>query len=217
MNTVPLAIISQLSPEERSSSSVQAFIQAEIYTMLSQSIRNIARPQFVRTFRTSAPSFVAIGDKIPSTSLFQSSPGNKVDLSEETRSGKSVIIGVPGAFSPACSASHVPGYLKNLRGFNEKGYDSFYVVSVNDAFVMNAWGEGLLETIAGEQVKFLADPQAEFVSALDLKFDATKFFGNERAKRFALLVEDGKVTKSFVEPDNTSVDVSDATKVLSEI
>lgn len=63
----------------------------------------------------------------------------------------------------------------------------------------------------------MADPQAEFVSALDLKFDATKAFGNERSKRYALLVEDGKVTETFVEPDNISVDVSDAEKVLSQI
>lgn len=185
--------------------------------MFSQLTRNITRPQFVRTFRTSMPSFVAVGDKIPSTTLFESSPGNNVNLAEETSNGKSVIIGVPGAFSPACSASHVPGFLSRLREFNDKGYQKFFIVSVNDAFVMNAWGGKLLGNIDGDQISFLADPQGEFVSALDLKFDATKVFGNERSKRYALLVEDGKVTETFVEPDNTSVDVSDAEKVLSQL
>lgn len=185
--------------------------------MLFQASRNIIKPSFVRTFRTSIPSFVAVGDKVPSSTLYESSPGNTVNLADETNSGKSVIIGVPGAFSPACSASHVPGYLKRLREFNDKGYHKFFIVSVNDAFVMKAWGDQLLGNIGGDQISFLADPKAEFSSDLDLKFDASKAFGNERSKRYALLVEDGKVTQTFVEPDNVSVDVSDAQKVLSQI
>ncbi|CAK7901662.1 peroxiredoxin Ahp1p [[Candida] anglica] len=177
--------------------------------------RSTFRPAQLRQFSNSAARFVAVGDKIPDIALFENSPGNQVDLSEETAQGKSVIIGVPGAFSPACSASHVPGYLKHLRQFNEKGYKKFFVVSVNDAFVQKAWGDSLLGSeIAGAQITFLADPAAEFTTALDLKFDASKFFGNERSKRYALLVEDGKVAKTFIEPDNVSVEVSDAEKVL---
>ncbi|ODV76956.1 putative thioredoxin peroxidase [Suhomyces tanzawaensis NRRL Y-17324] len=160
---------------------------------------------------------ISIGAKVPSVPLFEGSPGNSVNLAEELAQGKSVLIGVPGAFSPACSASHVPGFLKNLRAFNEKGYTGFYVVAVNDAFVTKAWGEQLLENkVAGDQIRFLADPKGEFTKELDLLFDAAKFFGNDRSKRYALLVEDGKVTNTFVEPDNTSVDVSDAEKVLKD-
>ncbi|CCE81522.1 Piso0_002181 [Millerozyma farinosa CBS 7064] len=173
--------------------------------------------QFSRAFSSSTKRLIAVGEKIPSASLYESSPGNEVTLAEEVAKGKSVIVGVPGAFSPACSASHVPGYLKNLRGFNDKGYTKFFIVSVNDPFVMKAWGSQLLENVGSSQVKFLADPRAEFSTALDLKFDATKVFGNERSKRYALLVEDGKVTQTFIEPDNTSVNVSDATKVLSQL
>lgn len=181
------------------------------------SLRSLARPQLARTFTSSAARFVSVGDKIPAIALFEGSPGNEVNLAEEAAQGKSVVIGVPGAFSPACLASHVPGFLNDLRQFNDKGYTSFYIVGVNDAFVMKAWGDSILgHTLGSNQVRFLADPKGEFTSELDLLFDASKFFGNERAKRYALLVEDGKVTKSFVEPDNVSVDVSSAESVLKD-
>ncbi|SGZ49998.1 CIC11C00000003990 [Sungouiella intermedia] len=179
--------------------------------------RTFAKPQFARCFSGSAARFVAVGDKIPSATLFEGSPGNDVNLAEDAASGKAVVIGVPGAFSPACSASHVPGYLKKLREFNDKGYTSFYVVGVNDAFVMKAWGDSLLGHLTGtNQVRFLADPKGEFSEALDTLFDASKFFGNSRTKRFALLLEDGVVTKTFIEPDNVSVEVSGADAVLKE-
>lgn len=183
--------------------------------MMNRNMRSAG--QVFRFFSSSAHRSISAGEKIPSSILFESSPGNQVNLSDEVAKGRSVIVGVPGAFSPACSASHVPGYLKNLRGFNDKGYTKFFIVSVNDPFVMKAWGSQLLENVGSSQVKFLADPRAEFSTALDLKFDASKVFGNERSKRYALLVEDGKVTQTFIEPDNTSVNVSDATKVLSQL
>lgn len=177
--------------------------------------RTFARPQLARCFSGSAARFVAAGDKIPSVPLFEGSPGNDVNLAEEAATGKSVVIGVPGAFSPACLASHVPGYIHKLREFNDKGYGAFYVVGVNDAFVMKAWGDSLLGHLVGtNQVRFLADPKGEFSEALDTLFDASKFFGNARSKRFALLLEDGVVTQTFIEPDNVSVDVSGADAVL---
>lgn len=187
------------------------------------SARSIVRPSSVRhfsplsarLFSSSAARFVSVGDKLPSTPLYEGSPGNDVDLALETEQTLSVIIGVPGAFSPACLASHVPGFLKRLREFNDKGYKSFYVVGVNDPFVMKAWGETLLARNLGtNQVRFLADSRGEFSEQLDVLFDATKVFGNKRSKRYVLLADDGKVTQAFVEPDNTSVDVSAAENVL---
>ncbi|KAF6063209.1 Redoxin family protein [Candida albicans] len=148
--------------------------------------RAVPKSQLRFTVRNSFRTYVSIGDKVPATPVFEGSPGNDINLAEETASGKTILIGVPGAFSPACSASHVPGYIKNIRAFNDKGYQRFFVVAVNDPF------------------------------ELDLLFDARKAFGNERSKRYALIIEDGKVVKSFVEPDNTSVDVSAAQKVLEE-
>lgn len=174
-----------------------------------------ALPCTGRTLSRTIARNVSSGTAIPSISLFDGSPGNAVDLTSELTS-KAVIIGVPGAFSPGCTATHIPAYLSNLRQFNEKGYKQFFIIAVNDAFVTKAWSDSLLRHVGTNQVKFLADPSGEFTSSLDLLFDASKFFGNKRSKRYALLVEDGKVTKSFIEPDNTSVDVSAADKVLEE-
>ncbi|CAI5757894.1 unnamed protein product [Candida verbasci] len=175
-------------------------------------------------FNTTRPLFsigrrfyAAKGDSIPSTTLYDGSPGNDINLAEETAHGKSILIGIPGAFSPACSASHVPGYLKNLRAFNDKGFSKFFIISVNDPFVMKSFGNYLTQELFTNQVKFLADSRGEFSKELGVVFDATKVFGNERSKRYALVVEDGKIVDSFIEPDNTSVDVSDATKVLKSL
>lgn len=181
------------------------------------SFRLAARPQlFSRGLKTSAPRFVAVGDSIPKATLFENSPGSAIDIGEETAKGKSIILGIPGAFSPACS-NQIPAYIKNIRAFNEKGYTKLFVVTVNDAFVTKAFGDSLIQNQVGsDQIRFFADPKGDFVKELDLSFDASKFFGNARSKRFALLVEDGKVSKTFVEPDNVSVDVSDVSKVLDQ-
>lgn len=163
-----------------------------------------------------ARSIVTVGSPIPTTELFDGSPGNSVNLANDIGSGKSVIIGVPGAFSPGCTATHIPGYLDHLKQFNDKGYNKLYVVTVNDAFVTKAWSDSMLQKVGGDQVKFLADPAGKFTNDLDLLFDAKKFFGNDRSRRYALLVDNGKVTKTFIEPDNTSVNLSAADKVLAE-
>ncbi|CEP20877.1 unnamed protein product [Cyberlindnera jadinii] len=168
----------------------------------------------LRNFSSSARAFLQAGDSIPSVStLREGSPGNEVDLAELTKSGKSIIVGVPGAFSPACSASHVPGYINNLEKFESKGYKVF-VTGVNDSFVFKAWAESLN---APESVRFIADPSGDFAKASDLAIDASKFFGGVRAKRFALIVDNGEVVKQLDEPDNFSVNVSSAENVLKEI
>lgn len=173
--------------------------------------RQVAAPASRTFFRS-----VSVGAKLPAIKLFDGSPGNEFNLVEEIGNSKAVIIGVPGAFSPGCTASHIPGYLHHLRDFNEKGYQKFYIIAVNDAFVTKAWSESLLHETGTDQIKFLADPAGEFTGDLDLLFDAKKFFGNDRSKRYALLVENGKVSKTFIEPDNTSVNVSAAEKVLEQ-
>lgn len=180
-----------------------------------QAVSTVSKQAFAafpkRSFSTSFAALLATGDKVPSASLFEGSPGNDVNLAAETQSGKSIVIGVPGAFSPACSASHVPGYLSNLKKFQDAGVSQIFVVGVNDAFVMKAWGESIDKN---HSLKFLADPKGEFTKEWGVLFDASKFFGNERSKRYAALVEDGKVTAAFVEPDNVSVEVSAAENVL---
>ncbi|KAI4280833.1 MAG: hypothetical protein L6R38_004140 [Xanthoria sp. 2 TBL-2021] len=162
-----------------------------------------------RPFSTTAPAFVKAGDRIPDIDLVEASPGNKVNLAKELQ-GKGLVIGVPAAFSPACSASHIPGYL-NSASLKEAG--KVFVVSVNDAFVMKAWG-ATLDPQNKSGIRFLGDPDAKFTEALDLSFESASIFGNNRSKRYALKVEDGKVKEAYVEPDNTGVDVSSADKVL---
>ncbi|CAK9438450.1 uncharacterized protein LODBEIA_P26740 [Lodderomyces beijingensis] len=183
------------------------------------STRPILRARAQLLIKIAAPlrTYASVGESISSSKVFENSPGNDVNLAEETSSGKSIIVGVPGAFSPGCSKSHVPGYIKNSKAFGDKGYKQIFVVAVNDPFVTKAWGDDLSDANGASNVRFIADPTGAFTKELDLLFDATKVFGNERSKRYALTVEDGKITNTFVEPDNTSVNVSDAVKVLQDI
>lgn len=163
----------------------------------------------LRSFHASTPAFVKVGDTIPDVELMENSPGNKVSIAKELK-GKALIIGVPAAFSPACSETHIPGYI-NYQGLKDAG--NVFVVSVNDPFVMKAWGT-TLDPSQKSGIRFLADPKGEFTTALDLAFDATAIFGQPRSKRYALVVEDGKVKEAHVEPDNTGMSVSVVDKVL---
>ncbi|KAK2777903.1 hypothetical protein FQN52_002947 [Onygenales sp. PD_12] len=166
--------------------------------------------QSAALFHSTRPSFVKVGDALPDLEvLTENSPGNKVNLAKELK-GKGLIIGTPGAFSPACSASHVPGFVNHPK---LKDAGKVFVVSVNDAFVMGAWSK-TLDPEQKSAIRFLGDAQGEFTKALDLAFDATAIFGNPRSKRYVLVVEDGKVKEAFVEPDNTGLNVSKAENVL---
>ncbi|PSK46407.1 hypothetical protein B9Z65_5375 [Elsinoe australis] len=146
--------------------------------------------------------------------LMESSPGSKVSLKQElSPPAHGIIIGVPAAFSPSCSAKHIPGYLNSDK---LKNAGKVFVVSVNDAFVMKAWGE-TLDPAGNSGIRFLADPAGNFTKALDLDFDAAAIFGGPRSKRYALVIEDGKVKEAHVEPDNTGVFASTAEKVLAAL
>lgn len=118
-----------------------------MYAARSLSARTLFRPTCTpavgRLFHSSRASFLAVGDSVPSVALQEGSPGNSVNLADETAKGKYIIIGVPGAFSPACSASHAPGYIKHADELAAKGVDGVFVVSVNDAFVMKSWADDL--------------------------------------------------------------------------
>jgi 2-Cys peroxiredoxin 5 len=175
-----------------------------------------ALPRAAR-FHASARALVKVGDALPAldSALAEDSPGNKISIAaeiERTPGRKGVIVGVPAAFSPACSASHVPSYLNHDKvKSGEAG--SVFVVSVNDAFVMKAWREQL-DPAKESSVRFLADPAAEFTKALELDFDAPAIFGGPRGKRYALVIRDGKVASVHVEPDNIGTSVSMAKDVL---
>ncbi|CAG8958636.1 hypothetical protein HYFRA_00009953 [Hymenoscyphus fraxineus] len=168
-----------------------------------------ARPS--RSFHSSARAFIKVGDALPKVEgLVESSPGNKVDLSNEVKTGKSLILGVPAAFSPACSESMIPGYIKHKA---LKDFKSVFVIAVNDPFVTKAWAKSI-DPSGSSGIRFLGDPTVKYTKALDLTFDGSAIFGGERSKRYVLEVEDGKVTGAHVEPDNTGFNVTAAEKVL---
>ncbi|KAI1129763.1 AhpC/TSA family protein [Nemania abortiva] len=165
-----------------------------------------------RQFHATPRAFVQVGDAVPDIDLHEDSPANKVNLAKAYGTGidNGVIIGVPAAFSGTCSQKHVPSYINHPK-IADAG--QVFVVSVNDAFVMKAWGDQLDPTKASG-IRFLADPTGAFTKALDLGFDVIPVFGHTRAKRYALVIEGGKVKSVHVEPDNTGTDVSMAEQVL---
>ncbi|ETN45486.1 uncharacterized protein HMPREF1541_09318 [Cyphellophora europaea CBS 101466] len=191
---------------------------------LVQSSRTQLRqlPSRSKYFHSTPANMVKVGDSIPSIELFRANPGDKVNIADATKSGKSLIIGVPAAYSPGCSETHIPGYLGQPEKLKEYS-GRVYIVSVNDAFVMNAWAKTFendlnvkLTQKSGEPIaSFLGDADGSFTKALDIQFDASPLLGNHRAKRSAILVEDGKVTKVAIEPDNTGITVSSVEKFLA--
>ncbi|EGU76380.1 Redoxin [Fusarium oxysporum f. sp. albedinis] len=182
----------------------------------------LARPALAaRGFHSTPRAFVRVGQEIPNLDvLLEDSPGNKVNLAEEFKSANGYIVGVPAAFSGTCSSKHIPSYINHPK---LKQAGQVFVVSVNDPFVMKAWSEQLdpakqtgvpVYSSNFSQIRFLGDPTGEFTKALDLGFEAYEVFGGMRGKRYALKVEDGKVSKAYVEPDNTGSAVSMAEQVL---
>ncbi|KAI9727348.1 MAG: hypothetical protein M1828_006968 [Chrysothrix sp. TS-e1954] len=154
---------------------------------------------------------VKVGDSIPSVELMEGSPGDKINLAEKLK-GKGMIIGVPAAFSPGCSETHIPGYVNSTK---TKAAGDVYVVAVNDAFVMKAWGKQL-DPEGSSKMHFVADPSGAFTKALGLDFDASAMLGNVRSKRYALVIDGGKVVSTHVEPDNIGINESAAEKVLGK-
>ncbi|XP_034943822.1 peroxiredoxin-5, mitochondrial [Chelonus insularis] len=147
---------------------------------------------------------IAIGDKIPSVDLFEDSPSNKVNIRDLTSQKKLIIFGVPGAFTPGCSKTHLPGYIEKAADFKRQGIDEIVCISVNDPFVMSAWGKD--QGVEGK-VRMLADTNAEFTKAIDVDMNLA-VLGGTRSKRYSMIVDDGIVKEMNVEPDNTGLSCS---------
>ena len=141
---------------------------------------------------------IKVGDKIPSATLMQMKDGGpKPVTTDQLFAGKKVaLFALPGAFTPTCSAKHLPGFIQNSDALKEKGIDAIACVSVNDAFVMGAWGE---QQKAGDKVMMLADGNGDFTRALGLELDATKFGMGKRSQRFSMVVDNGMVAQLNVE------------------
>lgn len=156
----------------------------------------------------------AVGDKIPSATLKIMGEKGPQDLStDELFAGKKVVLfAVPGAFTPTCSMAHLPGFVALADKIKDKGVDAIACLSVNDAFVMDAWGKGA----NAEELLMVSDWDAGFSKALDLTMDASGFGLGVRSQRFALVAEDGVITHLAVEAPG-QFDVSKAEAVLEAL
>ncbi|MBN7798272.1 peroxiredoxin [Parahaliea mediterranea] len=152
------------------------------------------------------------GDKIPASTLKTMGAEGPVDITtDEIFKGKKVLLfAVPGAFTPGCSMTHLPGYVVNADKIKAKGVDTIACMAVNDAFVMDAWGKAQ----NAEEILMLGDGNGDFTAALGLEMDARGFGLGTRSKRFAMLVDDGTVTHLNVEPAG-GVDVSSAETMMA--
>ena len=156
----------------------------------------------------------AVGDKIPSATLKIMGEKGPQDLStDELFAGKKVVLfAVPGAFTPTCSMAHLPGFVALADKIKDKGVDAIACLSVNDAFVMDAWGKGA----NAEELLMVSDWDAGFSKAADLTMDANGFGLGVRSQRFALVAEDGVITHLAVEAPG-QFEVSKAEAVLEAL
>ena len=155
---------------------------------------------------------IQVGDKIPNVKV------KATDMSDVTTdqlfAGKKVVLfAVPGAFTPTCSAKHLPGFIEQADAIRKKGIDDIVCMSVNDAFVMKAWGE---DRGAGDKVRLIADGNGDLTKALGLEFDGSGIGFGLRSQRFAAIVENGVVRKLAVDAGG-KFEVSSAEAILKAL
>lgn len=157
---------------------------------------------------------IQAGDRIPEATLSTMTDDGPqpIDTAELFGGKKVVLFSVPGAFTPTCSARHLPSFVDHAEEILARGVDRIACMAVNDVFVMNAWGK----SAGADRILMLADGNGEFTRALGLELDATGFGMGERSQRFALIAEDGVVTDLFVEAPG-EFRVSSAEHVLAQL
>ncbi len=158
---------------------------------------------------------IKVGDKIPSVKLrHMTSDGPKEITTDEIFKGKKVVLfALPGAFTPTCSAKHLPGFVEKAAEIKGKGVDAIACLSVNDAFVMNAWGK---EQKADGKVQMIADGNGDFTRAVGLELDGSGYGLGKRSQRYAMIVQDGVVKALNVEKPG-SFEVSSAEAILKAL
>jgi len=159
---------------------------------------------------------IKVGDKMPEgTMMTMTGEGPKPVSSSELFGGKKVVFfGLPGAFTPTCSAKHLPGFIEKAGELKSKGVDTIACMSVNDAFVMGAWGK---DQGAGDKVMMLADGSADYAKAMGLELDLTARGMGMRATRFSLLVDDGVVKAVNIEESPGEAVQSGAETMLTQV
>ena len=157
---------------------------------------------------------IKIGEKIPACSMHVMGEKGPESISTDAIfAGKKVVLfAVPGAFTPGCSVTHLPGFVVNAGKIKAKGVDTIACVAVNDAFVMSAWGAAQ----NAEELLMLGDGNGDFTAKLGLELDGRGFGLGSRSQRYAMIVEDGTVTTLNVEP-GAGIEVSTAEKILEAL
>src|SRR5579864_764418 len=158
---------------------------------------------------------IKVGDKVPAVKVKQMTPeGMKdIDTGDFFKGKKVVLFALPGAFTPTCSAKHLPGFVEKAAEIKGKGVDAIACLSVNDAFVMNAWGK---EQKAEGKVQMLADGNGDFTRAVGLELDGSGYGLGKRSQRYAMVVQDGIVKALSVEKPG-SFEVSSAEAILKAL
>ena len=160
---------------------------------------------------------IKVGEKLPSSELFyldQKNNVKKVDILDLCKDNKTIILGMPGAFTKTCSALHLPGYIKNFELANKKGISKIVCIAVNDPYVMKAWGES---QNAGNKIFMAGDPFLKFTKAIGAEVDTTEKGLGLRSKRYTMLVVDGKVKKVEEEKETATCELSAAENFLKDI
>jgi glutaredoxin/glutathione-dependent peroxiredoxin len=187
-------------------------------TLQADTLNNRGSPATASAIRG---GMITIGDKLPEATLMETtefgdacpvSP-KPVNTTEAAKGKRIVLFGLPGAYTPTCSAKHVPGYVAHLDDLKARGVDEVWCVSVNDAYVMAAWGR---EQNAIGKVRMLGDGSAELAQKLGLEADLTKSGMGIRSRRFSLLIEDGIVKQVNVEQAG-KFEVSNAEMMMTQL
>jgi peroxiredoxin len=142
---------------------------------------------------------IKVGDKVPAVKLMHMGAGGPeaITTDELLKGKKAVVFGVPGAFTPTCSAKHLPGFVEHAEELKSKGVESIVCTAVNDVFVMNAWGK---DQGVGDKVMMVADGDADFAKSAGLELDLTGKGLGLRSQRFAMIVDDGVVKALMIDP-----------------
>ncbi|KAM4018532.1 peroxiredoxin-5, mitochondrial [Anomaloglossus baeobatrachus] len=158
-----------------------------------------------------------VGEPLPDVQIYEGGPGNRKSIRDVFCNKKGVLFSVPGAFTPGCSKTHLPGYVSQFDDLKSRGAEVVACISVNDAFVVSEWGK---VHGADGKIHMLADPCGDFAKAAGLlleKKELEDLFGTKRCKRFSLIVEGGKVKALNVEEDGTGLTCSLAGNIASQL
>ena len=158
---------------------------------------------------------IQVGDRLPQVTFRVMTPeGPAAKTTDDLFKGRKVVlVAVPGAFTPTCHRNHLPGYVQKLEQIRTRGVDAVLVTSVNDVFVMDAWGKAS----GAEGIELVADGNGDFAKALGLTMDGSGFGLGTRSQRYSMVVEDGVVKALNVEDTPSKADISGAENLLKDL